>query len=331
MKKYAFLKRALIGMLVVIMVPFGALSQQTSAPDQAFSEGELDQMLAPIALYPDTLIAQILIAATYPADVEAADQWVKANTSLTGDALNKALEQVQWDESVKALASFPQVLDMMVREMGWTTKLGQAFMSQQADVTASIQRLRQKAYAAGNLKSSPQQKVAVAGEAIEIAPADPNVVYVPTYDPTVIYGPWAYPAYPPFAYFPIWPGVALATFGLFGFWGAVPIGPVWWGWGWGGWDWAGGGVFVNVGWGSHGGHGYHGGHGGYHASGGHGGHGGAGHGGHGGGGHGGGGHGGGGHGGGGHGGGGHGGGGHGGGGHGGGGHGGGGHGGGGHG
>ena len=275
MKRNAFLKRALIGLLVVIMVPFGALSQQTSTPANAFTDAELDQMLAPIALYPDTLVAQILIATTYPGDVTEAGQWVKANPSLTGDALNSALEKVQWDESVKALASFPQVLDMMVKEMAWTTKLGEAFLNQQADVTASIQRLRQKAYAAGNLKTSPQQKVVVAGENIEIEPANPEVVYVPTYDPTVIYGPWAYPEYPPFAYFPVWPGVALATFGLFGFWGGIPIGPVWWGWGWGAWNWGGGGLFINVGWGSHGGHGYHGGRGGgYRAGGGRGGHGG---------------------------------------------------------
>ena len=155
MKRNALLKHALIGCLVVIMVPFGALSQQTSTPAATFSDAELDQMLAPIALYPDTLIAQILIAATYPDDVSAADQWVKANPSLTGDALNSALVQMQWDESVKALATFPQVLAMMAAEVGWTTRLGEAFMSQQADVTASIQRLRQKAYAAGNLRDVP--------------------------------------------------------------------------------------------------------------------------------------------------------------------------------
>ncbi len=276
MKKNAFLKHALIGLLVVVMVPFGALSQQTSTPDQTFSEAELDQMLAPIALYPDTLVAQVLIAATYPADVTNADQWVKANPGLTGDTLNNALEQVQWDESIKALASFPQVLDMMAKEMGWTTRLGQAFLSQQADVTASIQRLRQKAYAAGNLKASPQQKVVVAGDAIEIQPADPAVVYVPRYNPVVVYGPWGWPAFPPYAYYPVWPGVVVDD-GVFGFFPAIDIGPVWWGSGWGGWDWAGGGVFVNVGWGSHGGHGYHGGGGGgYRAGGGHGGRGGAG-------------------------------------------------------
>ncbi|MGB7907261.1 MAG: DUF3300 domain-containing protein, partial [Syntrophobacteraceae bacterium] len=279
MKRNAFLKLALIGFLVVVMVPFGALSQQTSTSAKTYSDAELDQMLAPIALYPDTLLAQVLIAATYPADITAADQWVKANAGLTGDELNSALKQVQWDESVKALATFPQVLSMMTAEMAWTQKMGDAFMTQQPDVTASIQRLRAKARDAGNLVTTAEQKVVVKGEDIEIEPANPAVVYVPRYNPVVVYGSWGWPAFPPYAYYPVWPGV-VADYGVFGFFPAIDIGPVWWGWGWGGWDWAGGGLFVNVGWGSHGGHGYHGGHGGgYHAGGGHGGHGGAGHGG----------------------------------------------------
>ena len=269
MKRNVFLKRALIAALVVMMVPFGALSQQTATSGNTFSQAELDQMLAPIALYPDSLLAQVLIAATYPGDVTEADRWVKANASLKGDALNQALEQVQWDESVKALAPFPEVLDMLAKQSDWTARLGEAFMTQQADVTASIQRLRQKAYAAGNLQTNPQEKVVVQGENIEIEPANPQVVYVPSYDPTVIYGPWWWPAYPPFAYFPVWPGVAIASFGLFGFWGGIGIGPAWWGWGWGAWNWGGGGVVVNVGFNSHGGHGYSGGRsGGYHAGGG---------------------------------------------------------------
>ncbi len=197
MKKKGFLKRALVGFLVVMMVPFGALSQETSTSGKTFSEAELDQMLAPIALYPDSLLAQVLIAATYPGDVTEADRWVKQNASLKGDALNNALEKVQWDESVKALAAFPQVLAMMAQEIGVDTKLGEAFMNQQADVTASIQRLRAKAHEAGNLETTAEQKVVVKGEAIEIEPANPEVVYVPHYDPVAVYGTWWWPAYPP--------------------------------------------------------------------------------------------------------------------------------------
>jgi len=271
MKRNALLKRALIGLIVVMMVPFGALSQETGTSAKTYSDAELDQMLAPIALYPDSLLAQVLIAATYPSDVMEADRWVKANTSLKGDALNKSLEQVKWDESVKALAAFPQVLAMMTEETAWTQRLGEAFMTQQADVTASIQRLRAKAREAGNLVTSAEQKVVVKGEDIEIQPADPEVVYVPRYNPVAVYGPWWWPAYPPYAYYPVWPGVGVDV-GVFGFFPAIAIGPVWWGWGWGAWNWGGGGVVVNVGFNSHGGHGYSGGRGGgYHAGGGKGG------------------------------------------------------------
>ena len=214
----------MIGLVAVMMVPFGALSQETTSSAKTFTEAELDQMLAPIALYPDSLLAQILLAATFPDQVAEASAWLKANPDLKGDAFNDALDKMNWDLSVKALAPFPQVLAMMVEQAGWTQKLGEAFMAQESDVTASVQRLRSKAYAAGNLKSSAQQQVVVKGDTYEIAPTNPEVVYVPSYDPTVIYGSWGWPAYPPYAYFPVWPGVALATFGLFGFWGGYRCG-----------------------------------------------------------------------------------------------------------
>ncbi len=249
MKIRRFLRRSLIGLVAVMMVPFGALSQETTSSAKTFTEAELDQMLAPIALYPDSLLAQILLAATFPDQVAEASAWLKANPDLKGDAFNDALDKMNWDLSVKALAPFPQVLAMMVEQAGWTQKLGEAFMAQESDVTASVQRLRSKAYAAGNLKSSAQQQVVVKGDTYEIAPTNPEVVYVPSYDPTVIYGSWGWPAYPPYAYFPVWPGVALATFGLFGFWGGIGVGPAW-GWGWGSWNWGGGygggGGYMNV-------------------------------------------------------------------------------------
>lgn len=218
MKIIGLLRRSLIGLIVVMMVPFGALSQETATSGKAFSEAELDQMLAPVALYPDSLVAQILLAATFPDQVAEADTWLKANPDLKGDALNDALDKMKWDLSVKALAPFPQVLAMMVEQTAWTQKLGEAFMAQESDVIAAVQKLRSKAYAAGNLKSSDEQTVVVKGDTVEIAPANPEVVYVPRYDPAVVYGSWWWPSYPPYAYYPVWPGVAIGL-GMFGFWG----------------------------------------------------------------------------------------------------------------
>ncbi len=244
MKLSGFLGRSLIGLLVVMMVPFGAFSQETTTSGKTFSEAELDQMLAPIALYPDSLLAQILLAATFPDQVAEADRWLKANPDLKGDALNDGLDKMNWDLSVKALAPFPQVLAMMVEQTAWTQKLGEAFVAQESDVIASVQRLRSKAYAAGNLKTTEEQKVVVQGDTYAIEPTNPEVVYVPRYDPSVSYGSWGWPAYPPFAYYPVWPGVAIGL-GVFGFWGGIGVGPFW-GWGWGSWNWGGGHMNVNV-------------------------------------------------------------------------------------
>ncbi|MGO9018411.1 MAG: DUF3300 domain-containing protein [Syntrophobacteraceae bacterium] len=244
MKISGFLSRSLIGLLVVMMVPFGALSQETATSGKVFSEAELAQMLAPIALYPDALMAQILLAATYPDQVAEADTWLKANPDLKGDALNDALDKMNWDLSVKALAPFPQVLAMMVEQTAWTQKLGEAFMAQESDVIAAVQNLRSKAYAAGNLKSSDEQKVVVKGDTYAIEQANPEVVNVPRYDPSVVYGSWGWPEYPPYAYYPVWPGVAIGL-GVFGFWGGIGVGPFW-GWGWGSWNWGGGYMNVNV-------------------------------------------------------------------------------------
>src|SRR5271157_5532684 len=133
MKKNGFLKRALIGFIIVMMVPFGALSQETNS-GKTYPEAELDQMLAPVALYPDSLLAQVLIAATYPDQVMEANSWLKNNPELKGEALNSALDTMNWDLSVKALAPFPQVLAMMAQEPDWTQKLGEAFLGDQAAV-----------------------------------------------------------------------------------------------------------------------------------------------------------------------------------------------------
>jgi len=167
-----------------------------------FSQPELDQLLAPIALYPDPLLSQVLVAATYPLETVQAARFVKENPTLKGDALAQALQMQTWDPSVKALAQFPSVLAMMDDQLAWTQKLGDAFLAQQAAVMDTVQALRAKAQAAGTLKSSEQQNVVVQDGAIDIDPYAPNTVYVPYYNPTVVYGTWWWPDWQPFVWVP---------------------------------------------------------------------------------------------------------------------------------
>ena len=162
-------------------------------------------MLAPIALYPDALLSQILMAATYPLEVVQAARWSRANANLKGDQAVDAVVQNNWDPSVKSLVAFPQIIQMMDEKLDWTERLGDAFLSQQAQVMDTIQNLRQRAYSAGNLGSSDQISVEPEGQNIVVEPANPYVVYVPYYNPTLIYGPWWWPAYPP-VYWAPWPG-----------------------------------------------------------------------------------------------------------------------------
>jgi hypothetical protein len=169
------------------------------------TQQELDQMLAPIALYPDSLLSQILMASTYPLEIVEASRWSKANPNLTGDQAVKAVEQYSWDPSVKSLVAFPQILAMMDEKLTWTERLGDAFLAQQPQVMDTVQSLRQKAYAAGNLRSTDQIRVDQQGQTIVVQPANPEVIYVPYYDPRVVYGPWWWPAYPP-VYWGPWPG-----------------------------------------------------------------------------------------------------------------------------
>jgi len=242
------LKRPLIKALAFFLAlllgaPQGAVAQ-TGAGDKPFKQEDLDQLLAPIALYPDSLLAQIFMASTYPLEVVQAGRWVKANPNLKGDAVTAALEQQNWDPSVKSLVNFPQVLDMMNEKLDWTQKLGDAFLAQQKDVMDTVQKLRAKAEGEGNLKSTEQQKVIVEKETqtIIIEPANPQVVYVPTYNPAVVYGPWWYPAYPPYYWYP--PGY-VAGAALFSFGVGVAIGAAW-GYAWGGCNWRRGDVNVNI-------------------------------------------------------------------------------------
>jgi uncharacterized membrane protein YgcG len=181
-----------------------------SPQQQTLSQGELDALVAPIALYPDALLAQVLMAATYPLEVVQADRFSKANTSLKGDKLDEALAKQDWDASVKALVATPTVLAMMSDDLDWTQKLGDAVLAQQPDVMDAIQRLRAKAEANGKLATTKEQKVTVSKDAgnkdvIVIEPASPETVYVPYYEPAVVYGTWDYPTYPPY-YFPPAPG-----------------------------------------------------------------------------------------------------------------------------
>jgi Protein of unknown function (DUF3300) len=201
----------------------------TQTPDQ------IQQLVAPIALYPDSLVAQVLAAATFPEQVVEADRWVQAHSDLKGDALAQAVDQQPWDPSVKALTAFPSVLGNMDKNLSWTSSLGDAYYNQQQDVMDAVQVMRQKAQQAGNLKTTPQQTVTTQGSTVIIQPANPQVVYVPAYDPWVVYGgpigPW--PGWYPYP--GIWYGGPYLSFGVgfgIGFYSGF-------GWGWGGWgfDW----------------------------------------------------------------------------------------------
>lgn len=217
--------------------PAGATTTAANAP-APFSQGELEAMVAPIALYPDALLSQMLMASTYPLDIVEAARWRKANAGLKDKALEDALQKQSWDASVKSLTAFPDVLARMNQDLAWTQKLGDAFLGQQKELLDAVQALRAKAKASGHLDSNAQQTVKVetqeSKEVIVIEPASPQVVYVPTYQPTVVYGGWGYPAYPPY-YPPYWyPPVATPLVNGF-FWGVglAAAGALWGNVGWG--------------------------------------------------------------------------------------------------
>ena len=242
---------ALVLSALMIMIPMqGAAFAQSapaqdpeqSAPPDAGQPGpqgqplaaeQLDQLVAPIALYPDALLAQILAAATYPTQVVEADRWRQAQGNAPAEQIAAGAESQNWDSSVKALTAFPTVLAQMDRNIQWTTDLGNAYYNQPQDVMGAVQAMREKAQAAGQLRSTPQQVVTDNDGAIGIAPANPAVVYVPVYNPWGVYGP-PFPAYPGY-YYAAPPGI---------FWGGLAIGfgigigvafLAHWGWGWGHW------------------------------------------------------------------------------------------------
>src|SRR6266705_2157570 len=226
------------------------MTTTTSDTEQApqLPSGELDSLVAPIALYSDPLLAQTLAASTYPLEIIQLQQWMDRNKGLKGKALADAVAKQPWDPSVQGLVEFPDVVQRMAGNVQWTTDLGNAFLAQQSDVMDAVQRMRAKAHGTGNLKTSAQQVVKTetvpsGKQVIEIQQANPDVVYVPSYDPTVVYGaaPPQYPYYP-YTYPGYVPGTALM-------WGAgIALSDAAWGaWGghWGDCDWNGGNVKIN--------------------------------------------------------------------------------------
>jgi hypothetical protein len=221
------------------------MTTQSGSADQVaplIPNDQLDSLVAPVALYPDPLLTQVLVASTYPLEIIQLQQWIQKNSSLTGDALTNAVEKQDWDPSIQAMSVFPDLVKRLADDIKWTTDLGNAFLAQQTDVMDAVQRMRMKAQAAGNLKSNEQMKVETkvveTKTVVVIQPANPQVVYVPTYNPVVVYGPpvYMYP-YPPI-YYP--PPSYYAAGVVFAFGVGIAVGSYYHG-GWG----------YNCGWGRH--------------------------------------------------------------------------------
>ena len=229
--------------LALLVVPTGSLTaSQTQSPPpanqptaQPIPADQLDALVAPIALYPDPLLSQVLVASTYPLELMQLQQWLAKNPKLKDKALADAVSKQPWDDSIKAMSALPDVVKRLCDDIQWTTDLGNAFLAQQSDVMTAVQRMRKKAQDKGSLKSNEQQKVEVqtveSKQVIVIEQSNPQVVHVPSYDPVVVYGPPVYP-YPPIYYPPYVPGAALIGFGV-----GLAMGAAWGGgWGWGcGW------------------------------------------------------------------------------------------------
>jgi hypothetical protein len=239
---------------LLLLVPMTGLAQ---TPDTAASKSnllkpeELDQLVAPIALYPDPLLAEVLMASAYALDIVQAERWLQSHKNLKGDQLKAALAKEDWDDSIKSLVATPDVLAMMSEKLDWTDKLGDAVVAQQPDVMDAVQRLRVKAQANNKLTSTKEQTVTVSQtggkQVIAIEPNDPGTVYVPYYDPAVVYGTWPYPDYPPY-YWPPPPyiGYGLLAAGL-AFGAGYALGSWWSGGYWGGnINWSGGGNNINI-------------------------------------------------------------------------------------
>jgi Protein of unknown function (DUF3300) len=199
-------RKILLAFVIMIAAPGVAAAQATDGKPPGSEQSllkpeQLEALVAPIALYPDELLANVLAASTYPLEVVQADRWLKERKSLKGDALKTEVEKQSWDDSIKALASTAEVLTMMSDKLEWTKNLGDAVLAQQPDVMDAIQRLRTKAYDNKKLVTTKQQKVNVqtqeSRQVIVIEPAEPDTIYVPYYEPAAVYGAWPYAEYPP--------------------------------------------------------------------------------------------------------------------------------------
>ncbi len=237
---------------VVCVVLLGARVGVAQEPGDASSEtaaatippDQLDSLVAPIALYPDDLLAQVLVASTYPLELIQLQQWLAKNPTLKDEALAEAVAKQPWDPSIQSMAAFPDVVKWLAEDIQWTTDLGNAFLAQQSDVMDAVQRMRKKAQDKGALASNEQQtvetKVIEDKTVIVVESADPEVIYVPSYSPTVVYGPPVYP-YPPIYYPAYTPGAAFVTFGF-----GMMMGAAIWGGSCCGCGWGGGDVDINV-------------------------------------------------------------------------------------
>ncbi len=248
------LSATLCATVIVLTTPTDAAAFQSQAPPPASdysgqgapqTAAELQALVAPIALYPDALVAQILTGATFPDQIAIADNWLHTNKALTGTALAQAVDKQTWDPSVKALTQFPDVLDKMTQSLAWTSSLGEAYHNQQADVMTAVQTLRAQAQKAGNLKSGSQITVVQQSpQTIVIQPTNPQIVYVPEYNPAIVYGyPYVTPGYST--------GALIAT-GVLAFGAGLAVGAMMsggYGWGWSSWNcnWHGGAVYYHGG------------------------------------------------------------------------------------
>jgi hypothetical protein len=203
-------RRALAWLAAILATASLAIVQGSAIAESQpeYTQPELDRMLAPIALYPDPLLSQIVMAATYPIEVVEAARWSRAHPGLQGDPAVHEVEYQDWDPSVKSLVAFPDVLARMDENLVWTRQLGDAFLTQEPQVMETVQRLRQRAREAGTLVTDSRISVVDSGRTIVVQPADPRIVYVPYYDPRLAYGTWWWPAYPPVVWAP-WPGYAM--------------------------------------------------------------------------------------------------------------------------
>lgn len=225
--------------IYLVLICFALASPLASQAQPPFSPPQLSQLVAPIALYPDALLTQILMASTYPADVAEAARWSQQHPNLQGDLAVAAVQNRPWDPSVQSLVAFPQVLAMMGSHPAWVQDLGDAFLAEPEQLMEAVQRLRLQAQRAGHLASSKQLRVrSSAPNLIVIEPVSPTLVYVPYYDPLVVYGTWAYPAYPPLR---IPPPILVVDQGVV-FGSAIVVSHALWG----GYNWAQRSVYINV-------------------------------------------------------------------------------------